>query len=146
MEIHCSGCGDHLHYASASLASTVKHRNVVSYALRLASFASGIGFSGYNKLFSRFLGIATTSDKMFYRVIEEVFRHINAMLDDVCEMGKEEMKSLPDDQLGSWKRAVTTSDGCWHIRGFFFAEQHIYYPELAHRGLTLVWTCLHERL
>lgn len=29
------------------------------------------------------------------------------------------MKSLPSDKLGSWNRAVTTSDGCWDIRGFF---------------------------
>ena len=29
------------------------------------------------------------------------------------------MRSLPSSQLGSWSRAVTTSDGCWHIRGFF---------------------------
>ncbi len=41
------------------------------------------------------------------------------MLDEVCELGKDEMKSLLSDQLGSWQRAVTTSDGCWHIRGFF---------------------------
>ena len=51
--------------------------------------------------------------------IEEAYPHITDMLDEVCELGKEEMKSLPSDKLGSWQRAVTTSDGCWHIRGFF---------------------------
>ena len=29
------------------------------------------------------------------------------------------MKGLPEDKLGSWKIAVTTSDGAWAIRGFF---------------------------
>ena len=52
-------------------------------------------------------------------MIEEAYPHITEMLDEVCELGKEEMKSLPSDKLGSWERAVTKSDGCWHIRGFF---------------------------
>lgn len=52
------------------------------------------------------------------RVIEEAFPYIVNMLDDIFKEGKDEMRSLPNSQLGSW-RAVTTSDGCWHIRGFF---------------------------
>ena len=32
-------------------------------------------------------------------------------------MGKSEMKDKPHSELGSWKKAVTTSDGCWLIRG-----------------------------
>ena len=101
------------------MSTTESRRNVVSYALRLASFASGIGFAGYHKLFGRHLGMSITTDKMFHRVIDEAFPHITAMLGEVCELGKEEMKSIPSDKLGSWQRAVTTSDGCWHIRGFF---------------------------
>ena len=92
---------------------------MVSYAIRIAAFASGIGFAGYHKLFGRHLGMNVTTDKMFHRVIEEAYPHITAMLHEACELGKEEMKSLPSDKLGSWQRAVTTSDGCWHIRGFF---------------------------
>ena len=32
-------------------------------------------------------------------------------------MGKNEMKMKNPSTLGSWKKAVTTSDGCWLIRG-----------------------------
>lgn len=116
VQIACSGCGARIDYTSSA---TESRHNTVSYALRLASFASGIGFAGYHKLFGRHLGLQVTSDKMFHRVIVEAFPHITEMLDEVCELGKQEMKKLPDDQIGSWKRAVTTSDGCWHIRGFF---------------------------
>ena len=119
VEIACSGCGIGLHYASSSLSTSEARRNVVSYALRLAAFASGVGFAGYHKLFGRLLGMKVTSDKMFSRVIEEAFPHITEMLDEVCKLGKQEMQSLPDGTLGSWNRAVTTADGCWHIRGFF---------------------------
>ena len=59
------------------------------------------------------------TNKYYDQVIELAFPHIKNILDDVCEDGKVEMMALPSSQLGSWKRAVTTSDGCWHIRGFF---------------------------
>ena len=108
-----------LDYASSSLSATESRRNVVSYALRIAAFASGIGFAGYHKLFGRHLGMSVTSAPMFHKIIEEVYPHIIEMINEVCELGKDEMKSLPSDKLGSWQRAVTTSDGCWHIRGFF---------------------------
>ena len=37
----------------------------------------------------------------------------------MCDEEKEKMKSLADGDLGSWKRAVVTSDGVWHTRGHF---------------------------
>ena len=122
VHIACSGCGVQVDFASSSMSATESRRNVVSYAIRIAAFASGIGFTGYHKLFGHHLGMNVTTDKMFHRAIEEAYPHITAMLDEVCELGKEEMKSLPSDKLGSWQRAVTTSDGCWHIRGFFLRK------------------------
>ena len=81
---------------------------MVSYAIHIAAFASGIGFAGYHKLFGHHFGMHVTTDKMFRKAIEEAYPHITEMLDEVCELGKEEMKSLPSDKLGSWQRAVTT--------------------------------------
>lgn len=119
VHIACSGCNKTFQFASSALSTTECRRNIVSYSLRLAAFVTRIGFSGYHKLFGQHLGMEVTSERMFYHIIKEAYPHITEMLDEVCELGKEEMKGLKDDQLGSWKRAVTTSDGCWHIRGFF---------------------------
>ena len=119
MQIACTGCGQHVQFSSSSMSAAESRHNVVSYAVRLASFASGIGFAGYHTLFGQNLGMSVTSPRMFHRVIEETYPHITNMLDSICELGKDEMKALPTGQLGSWERAVTTSDGCWHIRGFF---------------------------
>ena len=98
------------------MSTNESRRNVVLYAVRLAAFASGIGFAGYHKLFGCHVGMSVTTDKMFHRVIEEAFPNITAMLGEVCELGKEEMKSIASDKQGSWQRAVTTSDSCWHIQ------------------------------
>ena len=58
------------------------------------------------------------SDKYFYHVVKMAFPHVH-ILDEICEEAKNEMKEFPSSELGSWKWAVTTSDGCWQIRDFF---------------------------
>ena len=40
------------------------------------------------------------------------------MLDKVCEVAKQEMKDKKEDELGSWKKAVTVADGTWQTRGW----------------------------
>ena len=36
------------------------------------------------------------------------------MLDEVCEMAKQEMKEVDRDKLGLWTCAVTAANGVWH--------------------------------
>ena len=62
--------------------------------MRLGAFFGniGIGFAGYQKLFGRYLGMATVSNKCFTRVIEMAFPqviemafpHIQDNLDEIC--------------------------------------------------------------
>ena len=47
------------------------------------------------------------------------------MLDDICEVGKDKMKALPDTDLGSWKRAVTTSMVHGIYMGFSAKTAHL---------------------
>lgn len=124
--IACTGCGSEVDYASSSMSATENRCNVVSYALRVAAFASGIGFAAYHKLFGCHIGMSVTTGTVFHRVIEEVYPHIMEMLGEVCELGKDNMNARPSENLGSWQRAVTTSSECWHIRGFFFLPRIAY--------------------
>ena len=119
VQIACSGCGATIDYSSSAMCEGIQRHSVVSLALRLAAFISGIGFAGYHKLLKRHLGMHVVSDSSFNTVIEIAHPHIRDILEELCELGKEDMKALPTTQLGSWARAVTTSDGCWHIRVFF---------------------------
>ena len=52
------------------------------------------------------------------RVFLNTIGNCKAMLDDLCEVAKREMKEKSDGDLGSWKRAVTTADGTWQTRGW----------------------------
>ena len=40
VQVACSGCNVRIEFASSSISATENRRNVVSYALRIASFAS----------------------------------------------------------------------------------------------------------
>ena len=99
VKIACSGCGIELDYASSAVCQDLKRHTVVSLSLRVAAFVSGIGFAGYDKLFKRHLGMHTVTDKQFYATIEMCYPHVKDMLDDICELGKDEMKALPDTDL-----------------------------------------------
>ena len=119
IQLGCSSCPITIDFSSSALCKGIQRHTVVSLLLRLAAFICGMGFAGYNKLLKQYLGMQAVTSKQFYRVIEIAYPHIKDILDEVCELGKADMKALPSSQLGSWDRAVTTSDGCWHIRGFF---------------------------
>ena len=43
---------------------------------------------------------------------------VEGMLNEWCEVAKNEMKAMDQSNLGSWKRAVTTADGTWQTRGY----------------------------
>ena len=119
MTFACSGCGRGVDFVSSEACTDLPQHSTVSIALRLAALLAGIGYAGYHNLFSRYLGMPIVSDKYFYHVVEMAFPHVQDILDEICEEAKNEMKELPSSELGSWKQAVTTSDGCWQIRGFF---------------------------
>ena len=69
VKIACSGCGLTIDYSSSAMLGGVHSPSVVSMALRLATFISGIGFAGYHKLFKRSLGMHSVTDKQFIIII-----------------------------------------------------------------------------
>ena len=112
----CNGCWkEEISYKSSQLARDSR-RHLVSLALSLAFFVGGHGYGGYCRTLGGSLGLGIVSDKPFLEIIDLAFPHIKEMLDDDT---KRQMKDIPPEVIGSWARAVTTCDGCWHIRGHF---------------------------
>ena len=44
------------------------------------------------------------SEKPFLEVVDVALPKIKEILDELCEDGKHQMKSILSDQLGSWER------------------------------------------
>ena len=67
-----------------------------------------------------------------------MFPVVQEMVDRMCEEAKTEMKTMNQDELGSWSRAVTSADGAWMTRGhhsknFTFSIRHYYTGALLYR-------------
>lgn len=115
----CSGCWEsEVPYKSSQLADESR-RQMVSLALSLAFIISGHGYASYRKTLGKGLGLGVVSEKPYLQVIGLALPYIKEILDEMCEEGKDQMRNISADTLGSWDRAVTTCDGCWQIRGHF---------------------------
>ena len=117
VRIACSGCGNSIHYASSMVCLTERWRNCVSLALGLCFLIWGHGYPIYHEVLRLGLGLQTLAYKNFFHIIRIAHQFVKTVLDEICEMGKNEMKMKNPSELGSWKKAVTTSDGRWLIRG-----------------------------
>ena len=90
----CGGCWTQgISYKSSELAQESR-RQLVSLALSLAFFISGHGYAGYRKTMGKYLGLGITSEKPFLEVIDIALPYIKAILDEMCDDAKHQMKQL----------------------------------------------------
>jgi len=146
LNLGCSICEWKLDFNSSHKMEKSK-RSVITTTILLSFLLSGATYSDYEKIFGSLVGESKTSDTTWYSFLEYLHPIVKQLLDEQCEFVKNYMKSLPDSQLGSWKRAVTTSDGCWQIRGHhspnstfvlanFLEPAIIYYENMSQRANT----------
>ena len=67
-----------------------------------------------------------------------MFPVVQEMVDRMYEEAKTEMKTMNQDELGSWNRAVTSADGAWmtcghHSKNFTFSIRNYYTGALLYR-------------
>ena len=135
----CSGCEKRsLMFQGSALVEGSK-RTVVGLTLALSFFLSVHGFANFNRTLRQYLGILCISKNRYYDVIKLAYPHLKDILDEMCEEGKKNMQELSQDELGSWTRAVVTSDGVWHTRGHFskngsFIVKNIYLVDYSGTG------------
>ena len=109
---------------------------------QIGFIVAGCSYAQYSKVLAQALGMRAVS---FVQENTEKHPIVEDMLDEQCERAKAEMKSKPDDELGSFKRAVTNADGAWMTRGHhsqnftfhmrdYFTNAIIYYQHLCHKG------------
>ena len=116
MNYDCTGCVERrLTFASSALHEASK-QTVVSVALQVGFVAAGCSHAQYRKVLAHALGMHGVSFGQFYKVLKMMHPVVEQILDEQCERAKQEMKSKPDGDFGSFKKAVTNGDGAWMTR------------------------------
>jgi len=117
VKFSCSGCAERMIDLTSSTVVGFSHRITCSLAAQVAFIASGCMHSQYSKVLKQGLGMSAVSSTTFYETIKMLQPIVNTMVDEMCELAKSEMKALDPATVGSWQRAITTSDGAWLTRG-----------------------------
>lgn len=115
----CNGCKLRSVTFDGSTLVEGSRRTVVGLALAVAFVVTGHGFSKFKKTLQESLGISVLSKNRFFEVVKLIHPCISDILNGMCEEEKNSMKKIAKETLGSWERAVVTSDGVWQTRGHF---------------------------
>ena len=143
----CNGCASQwaLFDTCAKDQLSSGYTSDISVCVQVAFILAGSTHATYYKTLQHALGIKAVSMGTFLHTIERMHPVVKAMLDALCEAAKQEMRDKKEDELGSWKRAVTTADGTWQTRGWhsknatftirnYFNGALLYYHHLCQKG------------
>ena len=114
----CSVCAVKGAVFESSVKYPLGNMSNISMSIQVAFILAGCTHATYYKTLRRALGIKAVNERVFMRTIELMYPVVKAMLDEVCEVAKQEMKEKGEEELGSWKHAATTADGTWQTRGW----------------------------
>ena len=137
IQLACDECTSSNLVFNTSTYVQDSRRHVASLSIALAFLLTGHVHSGYHKTLGRGIGIPALHRNTFYMVEKEAYPHIQRMLQSMCECAKEEMKAMGAEELGGWKNAVTTADGCWLTRGHF--SQNFTFIIKNYQKNTILW-------
>ena len=119
VKFSCTGCAERMLNLASSNDIAFSRRMVCSLALQVAFIAGGCMHSQYNKILKQHLGMSAVNATTFYETVKLLHPIVNGMLNEMCNDAKSEIKMLDPSTVGSWQRAVTSSDGAWLTRGKF---------------------------
>jgi len=116
VRVACSGCGTMILYESSP---RLGGRNIAAFSCMIACFLSGGLYSDYQRQFGLLFGENAFSKETYRKLVLLLHKPVENLLRKEIQVGKEVMKKKPSYQIGSWDRACTSSDGCYHVRGHF---------------------------
>jgi hypothetical protein len=143
MTYRCSGCSQKVTFDSSHSAKYGK--NIIMRTIQLAFISAGCYYAKYHRVLHNALGIPPASYMTFRRLIEDLHKPVQELLDEQCKLAKEDMMKLEPFKLGNWRNAVTVGDAVWLTRGFhsrngtftvrdYLTGALLYYEHMCQRG------------
>jgi len=116
-EYRCIDCKSRMEFDSSARIGDTLRLEVPTLVL-LGSLLGGFHFAGYERQMSMIIGDNTASPRTWQTFLHWIQPKIKQLLDTQATAAHDDMKKIDPGTLGSFQRAVTTSDGAWHHRGF----------------------------
>ena len=145
MTYRCSKCTKRVVTFRSSVEHETTKQTVVGLALQVAFACAGCTHAKYHRALELALGMHTVTPDQYHKTLEIMAPHVSALLDEMCEEAKQDMKCMDPSEIGSWERAVTMGDAAWLTRGFHsqnctysvrnnITNSLLYYEHLCQRG------------
>ena len=145
MTYRCSKCTKRVVTFRSSVEHETTKQTVVGLALQVAFACAGCTHAKYHRALELALGLHTATPDQYHKTLEIMAPHVSALLDEMCEEAKQDMKYMDPSEIGSWERAVTMGDAAWLTRGFHsqsctysvrnnITNSLLYYEHLCQRG------------
>jgi DNA polymerase III epsilon subunit-like protein len=142
--LQCSDCRKTIPFSSSPTIGDTQRLEVPTLIM-LSSLLGGFQYAGYERQMTAVLGDNTFSDKTWQKFIAWLGPKVKSLLDRQVALAHDHLKGFEETKIGSFKRAVTTSDGAWHIRGHhsgnasfivvdYFTKALLQYAHLSMRG------------
>ena len=103
----CNGCGLKNVVFESSARYECNQMDEINMCGQVAFILAGCTHATYARTLQHALGITAVAPVTFLKTIERMYHTVKEMLDEMCEIARQEMKEK-GDELGSWKRAVTS--------------------------------------
>ena len=138
IKYNCNGCGKHEAHFETSSKNELYNTSDISMSVQVAFIVAGCTHTTYYKTLKHALGIDAVQWITFPSTIKRMFPVVQEMVDRMCEEAKTEMKTMNQDELGSWNHAVTSADDAWmtpghHSKNFTFSIRNYYTGALLYR-------------
>ncbi len=141
----CTGCLQRQLTFNSSIQHEASGQTAIGLALQVAFIAAGCNHAQYKKVLAHTFGMYAVSSTQFYSTLRMMYPHVTSMVDEQCDLAKEQMKAKPAAEIGSFENAVTTADGAWLTRGFhsqnfsyqvrdYLTGALLYYQHLCQKG------------
>ena len=86
--------------------------------IQVAFIVAGCTHTTYYKTLKHALGVDAVQWTTFQSTIKQMLPVVEEMVHRMCE-AETEMKTMNQDELCSWSRAVSSADGAWMTHGHY---------------------------
>ena len=115
VKFSCIGYSERILNLTSFVEIDFSRHSASSLAMQVVFMAAECMHAQYSKVLKQYMGISAVNSTTI-KLLDPI---VVTLLTEMCIAARDDMKSQDLSTVGSWQRAITTSDGAWLTRGRF---------------------------